>query len=410
MTKNALRTSLMLVAGAAVLVTAATAGAQAPSAKCEAAKLKCANGYWTGLIGCTSKDSGKPDAVKLADCNAKSQVKWDGGADSTKGCFAKAEAKPPCLTTGDLGPIESQVQNAVTQLAILDPASTLSKCASGQKKCVSKLAKALLTCAGKNATKPDPVATAACYQKAEDKFTGGLDPAKGCFAKLENKVPNDCIATGLSADILEDTQQVADLLTTALQCGNGNVDAGEQCDDGNQVCGDACTDLCRVEQCGDGVQTCGESCDDGNTSNADTCPADCDIDACTPNVPSSQVATVSFNAPSTVSGISVVLDYPEGKVVVSGSGPLATGIFGLPAGTSFAPNDLDHALRLAITNNNTFGGFGTSGQLFKVDFLTCSGASAPVPGDFTCTVLGASGPAPGFADLTAGTTCSVTVP
>src|SRR5262249_12022248 len=31
-----------------------------------------------------------------------------------------------------------------------------------------------------------------CVTKAQAKFDGGLVPAKGCFEKLESKVPNDC--------------------------------------------------------------------------------------------------------------------------------------------------------------------------------------------------------------------------
>jgi cysteine-rich repeat protein len=73
------------------------------------------------------------------------------------------------------------------------------------------------------------------------------------------------------------------------QCGNGNVDPGEQCDDGNTAAGDCCSPTCQLEPdgqacddgrfctldtvCGQG--TCGggtpRSCDDGNACTADRC-------------------------------------------------------------------------------------------------------------------------------------------
>jgi cysteine-rich repeat protein len=226
----------------------------------------------------------------------------------------------------------------------------------------------------------------------------------GCFGDA----PNGVVDAGEECD--DNDPAVLLGCNNCRICGNGiSSSPQEVCDDGNLVCGDGC-DNCVAQLCGDGLQGPCESCDDNNTSDADLCPADCSIDTCTPKIPSSQFTTVSFNAPSTLAGMLVLLDYPEGKIVVSGSGPTATGISGLPGDTTFIPNDLDHALRLAINKNTPFTGFGTSGQLFKVDFLTCEGASAPVAGEFTCKVLGANGPAPAFADLTAGTTCTVTVP
>jgi len=39
---------------------------------------------------------------------------------------------------------------------------------------------------------PDPNA-GGCVDKVVGKFDGGVDPTKGCFEKLENKSPNDCI-------------------------------------------------------------------------------------------------------------------------------------------------------------------------------------------------------------------------
>jgi len=195
----------LVLSGTGLLLVPTGAWAQASTAKCTAAKIKCANGKATGLLGCHNKAEGKGIAVDPA-CTTKVQTKFDGGIDPTKGCMGKAEkdlVKSPCATTGDTGSLEAKVDafvnDVVTEVDPGFPTPVLSKCSAGKKKCVANKVKARLGCYGKNATKPDPVAFAACMQKAKDKFDGGIDPTKGCFAKLEAKVPNDCLTTGDSA-------------------------------------------------------------------------------------------------------------------------------------------------------------------------------------------------------------------
>jgi len=61
-------------------------------------------------------------------------------------------------------------------------------------------------------------------------------------------------------------------------CGDGQVQPGEQCDDGNKTNGDGCSaDCLSTERCGDGFvnEAAGEACDDGNTVGNDGCSADC---------------------------------------------------------------------------------------------------------------------------------------
>lgn len=60
-------------------------------------------------------------------------------------------------------------------------------------------------------------------------------------------------------------------------CGNGEMEFGEECDDGNEQAEDGCSDLCVIEFCGDGVTQPGlvESCDDGNTDPEDGCSENC---------------------------------------------------------------------------------------------------------------------------------------
>ncbi len=64
-------------------------------------------------------------------------------------------------------------------------------------------------------------------------------------------------------------------------CGNGNVDPGEACDDGNTTDCDGCNAACQEEECGNGVVECAEECDDGNTDDNDGCDASCAIESVT---------------------------------------------------------------------------------------------------------------------------------
>jgi hypothetical protein len=70
-----------------------------------------------------------------------------------------------------------------------------SKCIVRKNKCMAKTVASMLKCYEKAETpgkNPDPNANA-CLGKADEKFTGGSDPAGGCFAKLESKPSNDCV-------------------------------------------------------------------------------------------------------------------------------------------------------------------------------------------------------------------------
>jgi hypothetical protein len=84
---------------------------------------------------------------------------------------------------------------------------------------VSKLMVGLMKCTALAQTpgKPTDPNAGGCVDKAFTKFNGGLDPTKGCFAKLEAKVPNDCQFTNDSAtleNLVDDcVQDMADFAT-----------------------------------------------------------------------------------------------------------------------------------------------------------------------------------------------------
>ena len=66
---------------------------------------------------------------------------------------------------------------------------------------------------------------------------------------------------------------------TGGNCGNGTRESGEGCDDGNTVNGDGCSSSCTVESsCGNGTRDPGEGCDDGNTVNGDGCSSGCKVE------------------------------------------------------------------------------------------------------------------------------------
>ncbi len=64
------------------------------------------------------------------------------------------------------------------------------------------------------------------------------------------------------------------------ECGNGEVEAGEECDDGGHSV--SCDDDCTVAECGDGHHNpaAGETCDDGNDVDTDGCPSTCRLASC----------------------------------------------------------------------------------------------------------------------------------
>ena len=71
--------------------------------------------------------------------------------------------------------------------------------------------------------------------------------------------------------------------TPAAECGDGDVDDGEECDEGrdNGAPSSTCTAKCKLNVCGDGVRGPGEECDEGS-DNGDTeaCTSACVLAEC----------------------------------------------------------------------------------------------------------------------------------
>jgi len=101
---------------------------------------------------------------------------------------------------------------ALVALAPNAEAQTLSKCSAAKKQCVAKKVAGLLKCHQK-AEKTGTFVSAVCLQKVRDKFDGGSNPAKGCFAKLEAKFL-DCVSVGDAALV----EGMADTFVNAIIC------------------------------------------------------------------------------------------------------------------------------------------------------------------------------------------------
>jgi hypothetical protein len=160
------------------------------------------------------------------------------------------------------------------------------------------------------------------------------------------------------------------------------------------------TTTTRATVCGDGFVEEGETCDDGNTvdettvpydpNNIDHCPADCRIEGCTPVTSSSRKVTVELTGgvPDIgLAGVTVFLRYPEGKVVIPGSGAGVGGsILGVPAGFLSQPNDLDYGLLEALVGS----GDALPQSILTVNFQDCQGVDPPAASDFICVVKDAA--------------------
>jgi hypothetical protein len=107
---------------------------------------------------------------------------------------------------------------------------------------------------------------------------------------------------------------------------------------------------------------------------------------------------------TSVSGITLFLDYPDTEVAISGAGTAVAGsITTLASGALNAPNDLDYGLLDVMATTSAIH----AGQLFRVAFQSCQAAPAIQPSDFGCLVKDASD---AFGLPVVGVTCTVSVP
>ena len=180
----------------------------------------------------------------------------------------------------------------LVSLALAAPAhATLNACTAAKKLCVAKKAAALLKCHSKNEKPPgglDPVKFAACIQKAQDKFDGGANPFKGCFAKLEAKFgPANCVTSGDTAALEQMTDDWVNAVVCALDPAGGTCPAtptptptstpacsaiGQSCATASQCCSLACSAGTCVASCSNGMQDGTETGIDCGGGSCPQCP------------------------------------------------------------------------------------------------------------------------------------------
>lgn len=195
--------------------------------------------------------------------------------------------------------------------------------------------------------------------------------------------------------------------TTVDCCGNGIQEAGEECDLGAEMNDGlhGCSADCLTPRCGNCNVDPTETCDDGNTADGDACPASCVIESCTVNTGTHQSVSLQLTTPAglTVGGLTLLLDYPEGKVRLPTTTP--------GANVLDTPNDLTYALKDALIDSTLADGVPAngSGAMLQVMFDGCQGTSLPGAGDYECTILDAADESGNSIDLTM-LGCTVTVP
>ncbi len=327
---------VLLAVCAVVTVVVGPALASDPLATCASSKLKASGKKAAGKLGCASKNA-VTSGFDLTGCNNGVEAKF-GPA------FTKADSKAVC--TGDPTTIEGFVDTCIGHITDAIPVvSGQEKCAAAKLKAAGKDTAAELGCEAKNAIKPDSAVLSACLQKAETSLGNAITKADakgacpGTTLDVATAVSNNC------------TQPIAgELPPKAPGCGNGVVESN-----------------------------LGENCDDGNTLDGDACPHNCHIDSCTPVGSNSFTASVTYAGPSgtTIAGLGIFVDYPEGQV----RNPTFSNAFGV----SNTVTDVTYGF-----NAEPLKTTGLPKPFMHMNFQLCQGASAPVAGDFSCTVNDAS--------------------
>jgi hypothetical protein len=167
--------------------------------KCAGYKLKTAGRAARCLLKEEARAAldGTLDEAAVATCHAKLQK-----------AFSKAEAKPPCLTTGDAAAIDAKVSAVVADVsgALAPGAPDEKKCQSLKMKVSGAKAKCLLVREGSAVAKglsPDPLR----LMKCRDKFAF-------VFAQIEAQ--HHCTTTGDAAAIEATVDAFVDDVVTEL--------------------------------------------------------------------------------------------------------------------------------------------------------------------------------------------------
>jgi hypothetical protein len=209
----------ILVAVAAATVVTAGPVAAAPNS-CIAGKLACTNAFSSAVSKCYAKifktGFGGENQDKAEECIRRARRKFGTAVSPKLQCWDKVEGKEKAEKPETVCPanihdefdVDSMVEDFTLdivrhEVAPGGPVPFGSTCSAGKVACVGTFFKQLFKCEIK-AHKDGVPADEACIAKAIDKFSGGANPAKSCFAKLEakqklGKLKSLCDATGNTA-------------------------------------------------------------------------------------------------------------------------------------------------------------------------------------------------------------------
>jgi len=114
-----------------------------------------------------------------------------------------------------------------------------------------------------------------CASDDPTRDCSNLDPCVGTTCDDTTHTCGNAIAEGETCG--QSSVCIMDMCS-AIKCGDGVAQTGEECDDGNNVDGDGCQANCVLPPsplCGNGARDPGEQCDDSNSKNLDGCDASC---------------------------------------------------------------------------------------------------------------------------------------
>jgi hypothetical protein len=223
------------VVGAAVL---SAAPAVAEPNTCIAAKLACTDAFASAIFKCYAKifksGCGGANQDKAEDCVRKARSKFGTALSSQVQCWDKVEAKEKAENPETVCPagiwdefdVDDLVEDftidiAAHEVAPSGPSGLGNSWSAGKVKCVGAFFKQLFKCEIQ-AHKAGVPADEACIAKAIAKFSGGSDPGKGCFAKLEakqklGKPKTYCDAIGNTAAAAGKAEQFVAIVVVGLE-------------------------------------------------------------------------------------------------------------------------------------------------------------------------------------------------
>lgn len=119
--------------------------------------------------------------------------------------------------------------------------------------------------------------------KCGDGYVGGdeeCDEKSSACVECKENVCGDGVKGPEEACDDGEATETCTAACTSPDCGDKEVQDGEECDDGNNDNTDACTNICKNPKCGDSIIQGEEECDDGNKTQTDSCTNACKSPAC----------------------------------------------------------------------------------------------------------------------------------